>query len=189
MASFLFDNINKITGPSKNVASVYYYCYFVRNQDETDPLLGWIVSQLCRRAGKMPHNLRSIYETGIHPTDVELLEGLADILDSFTYAYVVIDALDESKEPYKKLLTTLEKIATEPRFNKIQLLVTSRDIGDIRWALSDFSASVAMQLNEVQGDIRTHVKNLLWTDRRFLRWPEKLRCDVEERLAVGAEGM
>lgn len=189
MVSFLFDTINRITGASKTVASVYYYCYFGHNQDETNPLLGWIVSQLCRRARQRPQNLLSIYEIGIQPTDAELLEGLADTLDSFTHVYVVIDALDESKEPREKLLTTLMKIATEPRFNKIQLLVTSREYLDIRWVLSDFSASVAMQPNEVQVDTRTRVTKLLRTDRRFSRWPEGLRRDVQDKLAVGAKGM
>ncbi|KAH6971668.1 hypothetical protein BKA56DRAFT_677755 [Ilyonectria sp. MPI-CAGE-AT-0026] len=189
MASFLFNTIKEITGSSKNATSIYYYCYFGNDQDETNSLLGWIVSRLCRSAREMPDNLRSIHETGIRPTDAELLEGLANILDSFTSVYVVIDALDESKEPFTKLLMTLKKIATEPRFNKIQLLVTSRDLSGIRWALSDVSASVAMQLDKVEGDIRKYVTNLLRGNDQFSRWPEKLRCDVEERLPVGAEGM
>lgn len=189
MASFLFNEINKITGLSKNATSIYYYCYFGNNQDETNPLLAWIVSQLCRRAEKTPHNLRSIYRTRIRPTDDELLEGLENILNSFTCVNVVIDALDESKKPYTTLLRTLKKLATEPRFNKIQLLITSRYLTDIRRVLSNFSDSVAMQLDKVEGDIRKHVTELLQTELEFSGWPEKLRCDVEERLAVGAEGM
>ncbi|KAL6412681.1 hypothetical protein AUP68_03886 [Ilyonectria robusta] len=189
MASFLFNEINKITGLSKNATSIYFYCYFGNNQDETNPLLAWIVSQLCRRAEKMPHNLRSIYRTRIRPNDDELLEGLENILNLFTCVHVVIDALDESKEPYTTLLRTLKKIATEPRFNKIQLLVTSRDLTNIRWVLSDFSAPVAMQLDKVEGDIRNHVTELLQKELEFSGWPEKLRRDVAERLAVGAEGM
>jgi hypothetical protein len=40
---------------------VYYYSYFGRNQDETEPLLRWIIVQLCQQAGYVPKNLSTAY--------------------------------------------------------------------------------------------------------------------------------
>src|ERR1700709_1340937 len=40
LASFLFDKASKKKQENpKNVAAVYYYCYFGHSQDETDPFL------------------------------------------------------------------------------------------------------------------------------------------------------
>ncbi|KAH7146358.1 hypothetical protein EDB81DRAFT_934292 [Dactylonectria macrodidyma] len=189
LASFLSDTITKISGSTDRVASIYYYCYFGHDQDETIPILGWVVSQLCRRGGERPQQLLSIYEKGVHPSREELLDSLADILDSFAHIYVVIDALDESKEPRTGLLHTLSSMLTEHRFRKIQLLITSRELFEIKLVLSDVVVPVEMQVNMLQADIRKHVRSALSKNHRFSTWPEELRRDVQDTLAVRAKGM
>ncbi len=189
LASFLVQNIHRDPKSSEVVGSIYYYCYFGHSQDETIPLLGWIISQLCRQAGRVPDSLLSIYNNGHKPNTNQLLEGLADVLDSFAYAYVVIDALDESKEPRDQILGVLKLIATEPRFRKIQLLVTSREYFDIESVMSTCSVSVPMQVDKVQADISKFVHVTLQSNRQFLTWPEELRQEMQASLPIRAKGM
>lgn len=189
MASPLIQNVHPNPKSSELVGSIYYYCYFGHNQDETIPLLGWIIGQLCRQAGKVPDSLLSIYKNGRKPNTKQLLEGLADILDSFVHAYVVIDALDESKEPRDQILGVLKLIAIDPRFSNIQLLVTSREYFDIESVMTTCSVSVPMQMDQVQADIWKYVNTTLQGNRRFLMWPEELRQEVQTSLAVQAKGM
>ncbi len=189
MASFLFENIRPNPNPSEIVGSIYYYCYFGHQQDETTPLLGWVIGQLCREVERVPESLSSRYKKSHKPTTEELLESLAEILASFTYVYVVIDALDESKEPRDQILRVLKLLAAEPRFSKIQLLVTSREYFDIESIMSTCSTPIPMRADKIQADIWKYVGKTLRETRRFSAWPEDLREEVQTSLAVQAKGM
>ncbi|EAQ84371.1 hypothetical protein CHGG_08385 [Chaetomium globosum CBS 148.51] len=100
---------------------VYYYCYFGRNQDETEPLLRWIIIQLCLQARNVPKKLSTAYRSGHQLGIVELVPILEAGLEAFDTAFITIDALDESM-PYTNLLACLKLIMTEPRFNKVPTL-------------------------------------------------------------------
>lgn len=46
-----------------------------------------------------------------------------------------------------------------------------------------------MRIDEVQTDIRKFVYKRMQEDHRFAKWPEGLRREVGDKLAVGANGM
>ena len=189
LASFLFGNTLKFGEDTDDVVSIYYYCYFAHAQDETIPLLGWVIGQLCRYTQEVPETLLSLHNTGHRPNTQQLMDGLAEILKSLSTVYLVVDALDESKEPRDKLLSMLKALATGPRFNKIQLLLTSREYFDIETVVSRFSASIQMRPDPIQEDIRTYARKVMGTNYRFSNWPEDLRREVQDQLTVGAKGM
>ncbi|KAH8810718.1 hypothetical protein F5884DRAFT_830691 [Xylogone sp. PMI_703] len=169
--------------------SIYYYCYFGHNQDEAIPFLQWVLSQLCRQARHVPRSIVALHEKGRALSIQQLLTGVAEILTSFDDVYIVIDAVDESQEPRSSMLDLLRTLVTDSRFEKIQLLASSREYLDIEYVLSNISVPVPMQVDKVQADIRKYVYTTLQTDRRFVTWPEFLRREVEDALAVGAKGM
>ncbi|KAK3315570.1 hypothetical protein B0H66DRAFT_606443 [Apodospora peruviana] len=177
------------SGPEEPVARVYYYCYHGHNQDENMPLVRWILDQLCRQLRRVPASIRSLYDRGrglVYPT--EILMELEDILKEFHTVYLVVDAVDESQTRIN-LLETLRAFATEERFGKIQMPVTSREYIDIARVFTSISVPMSMLNPHVSEDIRKYIHATLESDRRFRLWSTRLKYDVEVALARGAKGM
>jgi len=170
--------------------SVYYYCYFGHDQDEAGPLLRWLIGQLCRRRDRAPTILHEVYRQGRQPDLPELLSSLEACLNDFERVYFFIDAVDESK-PREDLLKVLRDLATDPRFQKMQLLITSREYLDIETVLRDISQPISMNNDLVAEDIRRHVRAALQptANRRFKHWPQSLLAEAEEALSTRAKGM
>ncbi|KAK0722057.1 hypothetical protein B0T26DRAFT_701172 [Lasiosphaeria miniovina] len=166
----------------------YYYCYFGRTQDETEPFLRWIISQLCQQASHVPSQLQGLYERRHRPDINTSLAVLAQITQEFDVVYVVIDAVDESK-PYTRLLEILTSLITQPRFAKLRLLISSRQYLDIENALQPHSVSVSMSNEAVQEDIRIFVSATLRSNPKFQSWPVSLYTETEAALAKEAKGM
>jgi Cdc6-like AAA superfamily ATPase len=112
--TILCSNIIQHLRPKQNRRTgwVYYYCYFGRNQNETEPLLRWIIVQLCQQSQYVPSNPSSAYRSGHELGINELLSILETVLEAFDTAFIAIDALDESI-PYTSLLGFLTRIMTE----------------------------------------------------------------------------
>ncbi|RYP93233.1 hypothetical protein DL770_000608 [Monosporascus sp. CRB-9-2] len=171
------------------VGFVYYYCHHSRNHDETVPLLRWILSQLCRQADYVPHSIRELFREGTLPRATTLLECLGDILERFRSVRIFIDALDESTEPRTVLLASLKSIATEARFQKIRLVVSSREYEDIKQSLRGIASAISMSNEMVTADIQLYVRNKLEKTWEFNHWPGTLLDDVETTISTKAKGM
>ena len=166
----------------------YYYCYFGRNQDETVPLLRWITAQLCNQTGLMPRVLAQSYQERHEPDTDTLLSILEAVLQSLDAAFVTIDAIDESM-PYTNLLATLRSLMTESRFDKLRLLVTSRQYLDIEQCIKPCAVTLPMSNDLVAEDLRIYVTSTLRTNPKFRAWSESLLKEVEDALVNGAKGM
>jgi hypothetical protein len=172
----------------KRTTCTYYYCYHGHNQDESVPLLRWLVSQLLREADIVPTLAWKAYTSSLEPDKTLLLDILHAILDSFDLVYVAIDALDESQSR-QNLLSVLHALVTDPRFLKIQLLATSREYSDIELEMGRFSKSLSMSNCYVEADIGIYVAAKITAEAKFQRWPSDLRIEVEASLSVKAKGM
>lgn len=190
LASYLIDTVashcHNELGPK--CAALYYYCYFGHNQDESAPLLRWLVTQVCRQAEAVPAETYAIFKQRCEPSLPKLLNALATILDGFETIYVIVDAIDESK-PRGDLLKTLRDLGTDPRFSKIQLLVTSREYLDIERVLEEISKPVSMSNSFIEQDILLYVRSNLQKNPKFKRWNSQLRGEVETTLSTRAKGM
>ncbi|KAK4446171.1 hypothetical protein QBC34DRAFT_357172 [Podospora aff. communis PSN243] len=170
------------------IASVYYYCSHARNQDEAGPFLRWIIPQLCRKVDRIPSLGYNMFMDGRQPTMNQLLSLLEVVLSYFLTVYVTIDAVDESQER-QNLLNILVKLASDPRFGNLQLLVTSREYADIKAVMSKISRPLSMSNPHVEADISVYVAAKVRSTSKFRHWPALLRDEVEQALAVGAKGM
>lgn len=190
LASYLVDTVASHCQDKlgSKCATLYYYCYFGHNQDESAPLLRWIVTQLCRQAEAVPAEAYAVFKQRCEPSLPKLLDALATILDGFQTVFVIVDALDESK-PRGDLLKTLRDLATDPRFSKIQLLVTSREYVDIERALDEISKRVSMSNSFIERDILLYVRSNLQKNTKFRRWSSQLLDEVEAILSTRAKGM
>ncbi|KAF5648656.1 hypothetical protein F52700_972 [Fusarium sp. NRRL 52700] len=192
LASWLIENVQ---GHCKRVAtenapctSVYYYCYFGHHQDEASPFLRWVITQLSRQAGVVSTLIHDLFRRGGEPSIPELLDGLGQILQVFSCAYIVIDAADES-DPRDELLEVIHTLVTDLRFSNVQILVTSREYIDIERAMEKVSVPIPMANELVEHDIRLHVQSILQSNPKFRCWPDDLLIEVEDAISTKAKGM
>lgn len=190
LASFVVQNIQRFceTSNLNNARWAYYYCYFGRNQDETYPLLCWIISQLCRQLKYIPEKLRLLNNRGTELGYRDLLEVLSTVIRRFRRVYIVIDALDESQDR-KFLLDLLIKIASDDSFRNVSLLALSRKELDIQQAFEGLCSSISLSNPLVDKDIRVYIESQLQTDRKLSRWPNPLKIEIQHALTKGANGM
>ncbi|CAM1505813.1 Fc.00g114500.m01.CDS01 [Cosmosporella sp. VM-42] len=189
LAAHLIEEIDGIIeGKRHKLASVYYYCYHGHDQDEAVPMLRWLINQLCRQMRGIPEPVYTMFRQGRSPSRDDLLCCLSSVLEHFDKVFVTIDALDESKDR-ENLLSLIEKLMTDHRFLKIQLLATSRQYPDIRATMIKISDAIPMSNELVEVDIKTYVAARMICEPKFHKWPRNLRDEIEERLSRGAKGM
>ncbi|CAO2649625.1 Nn.00g070100.m01.CDS01 [Neocucurbitaria sp. VM-36] len=188
LTSFLVEQLKKHCKHRERSGQSYYYCFFGHNQDEAAPFLQWTIAQLCRQSRSVPNLVYELYARGGQPSLPELLLALEDSLQGFDTAHLILDAADESK-PREDLLRVLRDLATDARFSKIRLLVTSREYIDIEQKLEPISRSISMSNALVEDDIRKHVHSILHSKPKFQRWPADLQVEVEEAVVKGSKGM
>lgn len=190
LASYLNGELKKYRSSDAAIATAYYYCFYGHNQDESEHLLRWLVGQLCRVMREVPNAIHESSKQGCDPSVAELLAAIEESLDaaSFKTFYVIVDAVDESR-PRNQLLDVLQTLATERRFNKVQLLCTSRRYHDIDAVLKPISTQLSMDNASVQDAIQRHVHAELFDRENFRGWSGALLGETETALASGAQGM
>ena len=139
-------------------------------------------------ANVIPPRVRDLYGKACQPSCVEAMDALADALSSFGKVFVVLDAIDESRRR-ENLLQVLKEFATQPRFQKIQLLASSREYIDIEHVMQEISTPVSMAHPSIENDIRMCVRSILQSNTRFRRWPSDLLSEIEGTVPKAANGM
>jgi hypothetical protein len=190
LALFVFEDIKAFCKNSvlESTGWAYYYCYFGHNQDETPYLLRWVINQLCRQMNAIPDKVRQLFLDGGSPPTRELIVALCAVLRNYHRVYLVIDALDESLERVR-ILNLLVSILDDHTFEKLQLLALSRKEVDIERTLLGVSVDISLSNSHMEEDIRVYIQNTLCDNRKFCRWPEQLRGEIEMALVKGAQGM
>src|SRR3569833_25931 len=172
----------------RNCISEYYYCYHGHNQNEAAPFLRWLISRLlCHNNGFISPKIYDLFRRRLEPTLAELLDALHACFSCLVSVYVIVDAIDESRDR-DDLLQILQALATDPRFRVFQLLATSREYADIEDVMGNISTSVSMNHPLATDDIRCYVRSAL-RRKRFKKWPKTILKEVEEILPAKAEGM
>lgn len=168
---------------------IYYYCYFGHNQDEAAPFVRCVMDRLCRESDTVLNRVYDMFKQGATPSLVDLMDALELILSaSFDTVYITIDAIDESM-PRADLLKLLRDLATDARFEKIQLLATSRKYLDIERVMEEVSVEASMSNPLIDEDIQTYVQSQLHTLLKFKQWPPNLLIEAEQALMLKAKGM
>ncbi|KAF4844008.1 hypothetical protein CGCSCA4_v007520 [Colletotrichum siamense] len=190
LASQLIEQIEEhcLNSDSEKLLSIYYYCYFGHNRDESIPLLKWILNRLCRESDTVSIHLWKLFKHGGTPSLSSLLLAIEYALEHFDVVYITIDAIDESK-PREDLLKTVRNLATDARFGKIRPLLISREYYDIEITMEEFSKSISMKNPFLDADIRLYAQSRVRKERRIKDWPAKLQQETVEALSHGAQGM
>lgn len=190
VAYYLITQLENLPSKAPAGPCVYYYCFHARNQDEAPHFLGWVVGQLCRHAYMIPPGLVGLFLENAEPDLEDLLDALASLLQRLGRAYVVLDAVDESR-PRTELITVVSRLAREPRFQGLKLLVTSRDEPEIRRVFTNISTEISMCNPFVQEDIRKVVVSSFKEHRgtTFIRQSDEFIADATDAIVAKAKGM
>ncbi|SCO52714.1 uncharacterized protein FFMR_11153 [Fusarium fujikuroi] len=187
LASYVIEELEKLCEPANGSVCSYYYCHYSHNQDETVPLMSWVIAHICRQINWIPTELKRLHGHGCEPTIVDLGVVLEVVLQRLDSLYIVIDAVDEST-PREELLSLIETLTVDKRFEKIRILATSRQYFDIERSLGEISERISMSNTMVDADIRRFVHARLRSSHRLKRWHERFD-EIEAVLATMAKGM
>ena len=119
---------------------------------------------------------------------------MLNAINSNVQVYVVLDALDESPEMVDGNLTVRQRLMNElirlsERNPKLSLLITSRDLPDIRRTMSQIGASAVFMVPEsVNRDIIRYVRSQIIGDIGLARLDEVFKEEIEAAISE-SDGM
>ena len=193
--------INKAELQSDEEASVvtYFFCSFT-NAASQDPvnLLGSLLVQLCNidatlwtgvdaRYSKEPSKSNSSCE----PLSLgEATSMLADALRKFPRVYVIVDALNESKQSESALIfMTLRDLSRGHEGLRFLFSSTEELLAPTMERGSRLLSIVPMTSALVDDDIRLYVDSRLACNDRLRRLPSSLKDNIRSKLLSRADGM
>ena len=190
-SSWIFDKLPEAT-ESLGIA----YFFFDGRDSQKDlqlhnNLIRTLISQLSDiRHGGITEKLADLYKRCgeiQQPSDEQLQNALRDILDKFSQAYIMIDALDECTDR-EKTLNWLNKLISDINSKpaNLHIVVTSRperDIHEIFAALDPHSLDVGEANTK---DIVEYLK--LHMELKFAKYDENTQENIKSKLKECAEG-
>ena len=186
--------IDKLPEATESLGIAYFFFDGRDSQIELqlhNKLIRSLISQLSDiRHGGITEKLADLYKRCgeiQQPSDEQLQNALRDILDKFSQAYIMIDALDECTDR-EKTLNWLNKLISDPnrKAANLHVVVTSRrerDIHEIFAALDPHSLDVGEANTK---DIVEYLK--LQMVSKFTKYDENTREKIMSELEKHAEG-
>ena len=177
--------------PSIGIAFFYFTFNDGSKQDESAMLRALLV-QLSGQLQDGYSDLTRLYDSfkpGI-PTSSVLTDYLRRLIERFRHVYIILDALDEIPR-YGAREDVLDRIEMMHNwsFTGLHLLVTSRDLSDIRSSLNlSFDQEVKMRNAGIDKDIENFISSRLHDDRRLEKWLPYC-SKIKETLVKGAQGV
>lgn len=174
--------------------AIAYFFYTFRDESKQDAsaLLRAILLQLCHQVTGLEAELTRLagnYPNGPPPTHV-LEEYLQSAINRKEHVYLLIDALDEipQRSRGRDVLPTIQRIR-DWGLPGLHLLVTSRDVVDIRQSLQTTpDAAINLRNESVKKDISQYISDTTNHDPQLSRWGE--HCDtIQEQLSQKADGV
>ena len=191
LSSWILDELPDAT---ESLGIAYFFFDGRDSQKELqlhNKLIRTLISQLSdTRHGGISENLVDLYKRCgelQQPSEEQLQNVLHDILDNFSQAYIVIDALDECTDREKTLNWANKLISNTTRnATNLHIVVTSRpeiDIHNVFAALDPHSIDVG---EENTKDIIEYLT--LQMESKFTKYDENTRAKIAWELKIHADG-
>ena len=186
--------IDKLPEATESLGVAYFFFDGRDSQKELqlhNKLIRALISQLSdARHGGITEKLADLYKRCgelQQPSDEQLQNVLHDILDRFSQAYIVIDALDECTDR-EKSLNWMNKLILDMncKGTNLHIVVTSRperDIHEVFTSLDPHSIDVG------EANTKDIVEYLtLQMESKFMKYDENTRAKIMSELEGHAEG-
>ena len=170
----------------------FYFTFNDESKQDESAMLRALMIQLSSQLQDGHLDLARLHDSfhpGIPPSSV-LADYLRRLIQRFHHVYIILDALDEVPlgKAREDVLDNVE-IMQNWKFTGLHLLVTSRDLSDIRRSLNFSSDQEVKMRNEgIDKDIENFISSRLHEDRRLKKWLP-YRSKIEQTLAKRAQGM
>ena len=186
--------LDELPEPTESLGIAYFFFDGRDSQKELqlhNKLIRTLISQLSDiRHGGISEKLADLYKRCgefQQPSDEQLQNVLRDILDGFSQAYIMIDALDECTDREKTLNWVNKLISdTNRKAANLHIVVTSRperDINEVFVALDPHSIDVG------EANTKDIVEYLTFQmESKFTKYDENTRAKIMSELKKHAEG-
>jgi hypothetical protein len=171
------------------------FFFFTFTDNTKQDASGMVRALLLQLAGQLSNGdtelnpLYELYKTGTPPLAV-LIQYLYAMIQKFHHVHILLDALDESPRSNGRdpVLDTVEKMRNW-HFAGLHLLITSRDVPDIRDALNPLpDQDIRMKNSGVDKDIADFIAGRLEQDRKLRKW-QPYRGRIQEVLTKCSKGV
>lgn len=160
LRSVLIDHIHRLTKESKALSRVglaYVYLEFKdRAQQTRENIIGTITRQLLNDIPDIPTPVRTMWKK-YRPREAPIkdhIEMLCEVCETFTVAYICIDALDEC-DNLRDLLNTLKKVIEA--VPSVRLICTGRPT--IETGIANMNVrSTLMRIEACDDDVRAFIE-------------------------------
>jgi hypothetical protein len=197
LSSTIIEHLLQHSHNNASMVTAYFYFDFNDTQKQ-DPelMLRSLLSQLLQRSFMIPKGVDALFSSSDNgqrqPLLHALLEMTPQVMQQFTHAYIVLDALDECTQR-QELMDVLETVAGW-QLDNMHLLMTSRKERDLESSLESYveeGDTVCLQRDVVDRDIQRYVQQRLSDDKKLAKWNKDaaVRQEIEDALMQGARGM
>jgi hypothetical protein len=197
LSSTIIEHLLQHCYDNASIVTAYFYFDFNDTQKQ-DPelMLRSLLSQLLQRSFMIPKGVDALFLSSDNgqrqPPLHALLEVTPQVMQQFTHAYIVLDALDECTQ-LQELMDVLKTVAGW-QLDNMHLLMTSRKERDIESSLESYveeEDTVCLQRDVVDRDIQRYVQQRLSDDKKLAKWNKDaaVRQEIEDVLMQGARGM
>ncbi|KAJ4339413.1 hypothetical protein N0V95_007791 [Ascochyta clinopodiicola] len=178
------------------VTAYFYFDFNDAQKQDPELMLRSLLCQLLQRSSMIPKGVNALFSSSNNgqqqPPLHALLEVTLQVMQQFTHAYIVLDALDECTQR-PELMDMLETVAGH-QLDSVHLLMTSRKERDIESSLEIYikeKDTICLQRDVVDKDIQRYVQQRLSNDKSLTKWNKDaaIKQEIEAALMRGARGM
>ncbi|KAL5343368.1 hypothetical protein BJX70DRAFT_393936 [Aspergillus crustosus] len=188
-------NAGAASSPGRRIMLTYFYFDFCdANRQDPEDMLRSVVSQLVSQCSRLDASVDDLFVAKAAGGRQSTFQGLLQILRGFMQerdeVFLVLDALDECVDK-PRLWDFLREIDTWD--TRLHLLITSQqdDETESQFKRLKCGIKIPIQASFVDADIRSYVRERLYSDPKLRRWQRRpdLVYEITEAMAGRANGM
>ncbi|KAF1930669.1 HET-domain-containing protein [Didymella exigua CBS 183.55] len=197
LSSTIIEHLLQHCHANASMVTAYFYFDF-NDKQKQDPelMLRSLLCQLVQRSVTIPKGVDALFSACNNGQRKPSLDALLDVtpqvIQQFTHAYIVLDALDECTQ--RTELMDVLKTVIKWQLDEVHLLMTSRKEQGIESILEIYvkqEDTVCLQRDVVDRDIERYVQQRISDDKSLAKWNKDaaVRQEIKDALMHGARGM
>ncbi|RFN46936.1 ankyrin repeat protein [Fusarium flagelliforme] len=187
IAATIIDHLQQRFRDDTNIAVVYIYCDFDRQNEQTaDNLIATLVKQLARlRPGTLSRLYQDHQRNQTRPSWEEMLKTLHTVAATYTKIFLVVDAVDECQDygTRKRFLQAIFDLQAQTRTN---ILGTSRHDTKIQ---QKFQNSAVLEIHARNQDIERYIDGNMHKLPDFVENNLGLCSKIKKEIIARVDGM
>lgn len=181
--------LNKIENETTRVAFVYCN-YKAQHEQNSASLMGALLKQLVQRRPSMAKSAERLWRTheekGSKPSVDEISNALHAVLQEFSTAYIVINALDELQDNEGTRYQLLNRLQSLQAKHDLRLMATSRYIPD---TVETFKDAIKFEVRAQDDDMSSFITGQIPRLPKCIQRDSALQTSVREKIIEAADGM